>query len=69
MDRCCANCVHWKRADWLGKVQDYGECRRLSPVLSVHYDALASFPKTQSDGWCGEFSPRTQPPQAAIFGG
>lgn len=54
-NQSCAMCLYWQPATVYGL--ESGNCRRLSPVVSVVGGLRSShFPVTKRDQWCGEFS-------------
>jgi hypothetical protein len=52
----CSKCNYWiKNAD---KPEGQGDCRRYAPRPG----AVAAWPKTPGDAWCGEYKPRKTSP-------
>jgi hypothetical protein len=58
----CQNCRFWRRAGRDGPGPDWGQCKRMPPVLPeiepekmVH---VGIWPSTEAKDWCGEWQTR-----------
>lgn len=56
MDRNCTNCRHYRPAEENESVLDYGECRRMPPVIvMIDDDPSTMFPQVDAQADCGEW--------------
>lgn len=59
MDRMCHECRWWK--DNGSALDNSGDCRRFPPTITGTHPRggiVATFPKTTSRDWCGEYAPK-----------
>lgn len=57
--QCCGSCAFWRRDKAAEKGIDWGQCRRMPPVLPELRDDKLVFvgiwPYTEERDWCGEW--------------
>jgi hypothetical protein len=55
----CWNCRFWRRAGRDGPGPDWGQCKRMPPVLpEIEDDKMVHvgiWPSTEASDWCGEW--------------
>ena len=58
----CWNCRFWRRAGRDGPGPDWGQCKRMPPVLpEIEDDKMVHvgvWPSTEAKDWCGEWQLR-----------
>ena len=58
----CQNCRFWRRAGRDGPGPDWGQCKRMPPVLpEIEDDKMVHvgiWPSTEARDWCGEWERR-----------
>ena len=58
----CWNCRFWRRAGSDGPGPDWGQCKRMPPVLpEIEDDKMVHvgvWPSTEAKDWCGEWELR-----------
>lgn len=58
----CWNCRFWRRAGRDGPGPDWGQCKRMPPVLpDIEDDKMVHvglWPSTEAADWCGEWQQR-----------
>lgn len=61
----CWNCRFWRRAGRDGPGPDWGQCKRMPPVLpEIEDDKMVHvgvWPSTEASDWCGEWQLRAAP--------
>ena len=59
----CCNCRFWRRAGRDGPGPDWGQCKRMPPVLpDIEDDKMVHvgiWPSTEAGDWCGEWQQRS----------
>lgn len=59
----CGNCRFWRRAGRDGPGPDWGQCKRMPPVLpEIEDDKMVHvgvWPSTEAKDWCGEWQLRS----------
>jgi hypothetical protein len=59
----CARCRFWMPyPPWVRETAPEGKCRRHSPRETIG-PAMALWPSTAPDSWCGDFEPPMSAPQ------
>ena len=55
----CATC-RWAKSTAISHALKY-ECRRMPPTADTHQPYYYAFPLMDSDDWCGEHAPKSDP--------